>query len=393
MAATNLETTKDGKRYYRIRVHGRGGKWHSRRWYVPDGWSARAIERELATVVADFERQVNAREVLNRAEQKAADNAKRQEEEKILTLRQYAEKVFMPTKSITMSENSRCSYQRHFDRDIFPVLGDCKLPTITSRQITALLSAYQKDGKAVASCVKLYTVLQGLFKMALLDDTIAVNPMAKVQRPKPRKDEEISTEPECFTVEEVRHIISCLSNEPLKWQCYVRFLIDTGCRRGECGGLQWRDIDFKTGLVTIRREASYTPQKGAYIDTTKNHKVRSFKVSGDVLELLKLLRREQMSAAISEWVFTQDGSADMMHPQSPTRFFQKFGKRNGIEHFHPHKLRHSFASIALTSGADVVSVSEKLGHSDTAVTLRVYAHATEESIDKASEIFRAAIGK
>ena len=62
-----------------------------------------------------------------------------------------------------------------------------------------------------------------------------------------------------------------------------------------------------------------------------------------------------------------------MHPQTPTWYFKKFGERNGIEGFHPHKLRHSSASIAITNGADVVSVSERLGHSDTAVTLRIWA--------------------
>lgn len=41
-----------------------------------------------------------------------------------------------------------------------------------------------------------------------------------------------------------------------------------------------------------------------------------------------------------------------------------------IDDLHPHKLRHSFASIAITNGADIASVSEKLGHSDKAVTLR-----------------------
>ena len=58
---------------------------------------------------------------------------------------------------------------------------------------------------------------------------------------------------------------------------------------------------------------------------------------------------------------------------------------------HPHKLRHSFASIAITNGADVASVSGKLGHSDKAVTLRMYTHANDESIKRASQIFREAL--
>lgn len=74
-----------------------------------------------------------------------------------------------------------------------------------------------------------------------------------------------------------------------------------------------------------------------------------------------------------------------MHPQSPTRYFKKFDKKYGIADFHPHKLRHT-ALIAITEGADVASVSARLGHSNIAVTLRMYTHANEESIRRAGQI-------
>ena len=114
-------------------------------------------------------------------------------------------------------------------------------------------------------------------------------------------------------------------------------------------------------------------------------------VGPDVLALLKHLREEQAQSCISKWCFTQEGTAEPMHPQSPTRYFQKFGKRYNVKDFHPHKLRHSSASIAIVHGADVVSVSERLGHSDTAVTLRMYAHANEESIRRAGQTVRDAL--
>ena len=71
-----------------------------------------------------------------------------------------------------------------------------------------------------------------------------------------------------------------------------------------------------------------------------------------------------------------------------------------VFHFHEdtlifrfHELRHTFASIAITNGADVASVSEKLGHSDKAVTLRMYTHAGQESMRRSSQIFRDALKK
>lgn len=114
-------------------------------------------------------------------------------------------------------------------------------------------------------------------------------------------------------------------------------------------------------------------------------------IGADTAALLKQLRSEQASACMSRYVFTQDGSPEPMHPQTPTRYFKKFGKRYGVADFHPHKLRHTSASLAITNGADVVSVSERLGHSDTAVTLRMYAHANEESIRRAGQTVRDAL--
>lgn len=70
VAFTRRKQTKDGRDYYEITVsRGRGKTRLSRRWYVPDGWSRKAIERELAAVAAEFERQVDNGEVISRAEQ------------------------------------------------------------------------------------------------------------------------------------------------------------------------------------------------------------------------------------------------------------------------------------------------------------------------------------
>lgn len=168
-------------------------------------------------------------------------------------------------------------------------------------------------------------------------------------------------------------------------------MADTGIRRGECCGIQWKDVNFKESTIIICGNFCYTPQKGVYLDTPKNGKTRTIDVDEDVMALLRALRDQQEDKTSSAFVFTQEDSSAPMNPQSPTRYMKKFADRNGIQGLHPHKLRHSFASVAITSGADIASVSEKLGHSDKAVTLRMYTHADQESIKRASNIFRNAL--
>ena len=340
---------------------------------------------------ATLENSLQSNEVVTRQEQIEIDRQAAIEAAKLKTLRQYADCVFMPAKKATFSENARSSYRMFLDKHISPSLGDMLLTEITPAMLTKLLLDFQKAGYAHATTIKLYNVLNGIFQMAFLDDTIPINPMLKVKRPTPRKAEQIETVEQAYTVDEMKFIFSCLEKEPLKWRVFVRLLADTGIRRGEACGLCWDCVNFTDNTVTIKRNLQYTPAKGVYMETPKNGKSRLVDVDPDIMSMLRDLRNSQSAKAISRYVFTQENSFDPMHPQTPTRYFKKFGQRYGIKDFHPHKLRHTSASIAITHGADVVSVSERLGHSDTSVTLRMYAHANEESIRRAGQIARDAL--
>ena len=316
--------TKDGRIFYEISVsRGRGKSRLTRRWYPPDGWSRRAIERELAAVAAEFERQSDAGEIISRSEQRERDAQAAAEAAKILTLRQYGERVFMPSKAVTMSENSRSNYQGYLDKKIYPALGDLKLPEITPAQITALLLDIQAEGKAHSTVIKLYTILHSFFKMAYLGDVIDRNPMDKVERPKPRKSEATAEEHQSYTPAEVQRLFQALEDEPLKWRALVHLLIDTGIRRGECCALRWQDVDFATGSITVSGNLCYTVAKGVYLDTPKNGRARTVYAGAATLALLRQLRGLQARKAISAYIFTQETSPEPMHPQSPTRYLKK----------------------------------------------------------------------
>lgn len=388
MPSIRKKTNKAGRDYYEITVRrGRSQPRLYSRWYPPEGWSQRAIDRELTKVAAEFERQCKAGEVISRKERQERDAQEAAEAALIQTVKQYGERVFMPAKTVTMSENSRASFQSALNTWVYPAIGDKKLPDVSPADLSALLLDIQAQGRAHSTAVKVYTVLHTMFKMAYLADTIPRNPMDKVARPVPRKDEIRETGAQALTVEELQAVLAALEAEPLKWRALVHLLIDTGVRRGECCGLKWEDIDLESQVVTIRRNLCYTPARGVYVDTPKNGRTREVDIGPETAALLEALRAQ----SLGEYVFTQEGSMEPMHPQSPTRYLKKLSAKCGVPDLHPHKLRHTFASVAITAGADVASVSEALGHSDKAVTLRMYTHADAESRKRAAQIFWQAI--
>ncbi len=392
MASHKIITDAKGNPVYKVQASAGRGRRVTRSWRPKPGWSARTIERELNSFKVSLEKELASGKILTRQEQLEQDRQATLEAAKIKTLRQYADDVFMVEKELSFSENSRSNYRQFLDKHILPVLGEIPMEEITSAMLKNLLFSFQKKGYAHSSVAKLHMILGGIFKMARQDETISSNPMEIVSCPAARKDEHPKDELEkAFTVQELSHILNCLENEPLKWQTYIHLVSDTGLRRGEACGLQWADINWKLGTITVKHNLQYTKSAGVYLTNPKNGQTRMVDIGPKVIELLQRLRTEQATKCISKFVFSQEGSPDPMNPQTPTRYFKKLEKRYGIKDFHPHKLRHTSASISLTHGGDLVSVSQRLGHSDTAVTLRMYAHANEESIRKAGQAVRDAL--
>lgn len=393
MASTRELSTKNGQRCYEIIVSmGRGNPQLTSKWYPQKGWSQRTIDRELEKAKVEFERKCKAGEVVSKKVAKERAQKEAQEKSQIKTLKQYCEAIYMPELAIRCSENTRSSYQSNLNNWIYPALGDFLMPDITATQIEALFLSMQKQNKSHSTVVKVYTILKGVFKKAFKGKNAAENPMLIVDRPRPRKGEIRKKTPEAYTAKEILYIRECLENEPLVWKALIYFMSDSGLRRGECCALQWKDLDFKNCTARICGSLGYTAEKGVFYDSTKADKIWTIDIDPFVIDLLRQLKLEQMrSGKVSTYVFTQKGSTDPIHPQSPTRYLKSLEIKYDIHHLHPHKLRHSFASIAITNGADVASVSEKLGHSDPAVTLRMYTHANQESIKRASNIFRNAL--
>lgn len=284
----------------------------------------------------------------------------------------YATQVFMPRKTPIIAENTRDGWERYLRLRILSTFGDLPIGSITSGKIIDFLLGMQAEGLSQQTVSRYYTLINLIFKMAYMTDVISVNPMDRVEKPKRRKDECQHTKVDACTAEEIAEIIRCAENEELKWQVVLNLLIETGMRIGECLALQWSNVDWANNAITISASLGYTPKKGVYTTTPKNKQDRIVYVSNDLMQLLlQHYHANVFSGPNSPYINHQNDSQSPMHPSSPKHYLAKFAKKYGFPGLHPHKLRHSYASIAITNGADVASVADNLGHRDSSVTLRI----------------------
>ena len=84
----------------------------------------------------------------------------------------------------------------------------------------------------------------------------------------------------------------------------------------------------------------------------------------------------------SENIFTTNYGG-IMNPATGPKWFSSFLAKNDFPHIRFHDLRHTFATLLISSNVDVKTVSHKLGHASTNTTLKFYVHDLE-STDKAS---------
>lgn len=91
------------------------------------------------------------------------------------------------------------------------------------------------------------------------------------------------------------------------------------------------------------------------------------------------------------YLFIQE-SGKIMSPNSINEWMLRLSKKLDM-HIHPHKFRHSQASILYASGTDVVTISKRLGHKQVSTTQNIYAHLMEKSDRAAANMIDALLFK
>ena len=224
------------------------------------------------------------------------------------------------------------------------------------------------EGLAPNTVNSVITVLQGSLRQAYELGMITEYTADKIKRPK-SKEKQIT----CFTPEEQKKIEKAVREDRRVKMFGVLLTLYTGLRIGELIALEWTDVDFSKGEISINKSCHDSRKEGKYCRLCEEPKTETSKRIVPIPKQLIPLLRDVKKKNRSRYV-VGDGDK-IISVRSYQYSFSLMLDRLGITHRGFHSLRHTFATRALECGMDIRTLAEILGHKNPTVTLNRYAHS------------------
>ena len=269
-----------------------------------------------------------------------------------------------------------------FKNHILPGLGEIQLSELTVEQVGDFLEERRRfgghrpespeyPGLGEHTMRHIHRLLQQCLDQAIRDGLIADNPARKFHYPKPKKvSANVLTASE---VEDYLDVAERLGHLPM-----FLLALTAGLRQGELIALKWSDLDMKERTLTITEKRSVERREMVeYGDET-----RTISLTQEAVELLCLEHAKHPSSPL---MFMRPAAKKPYLPQTVRRLHNEIIKEAGLDHIRFADLRHTFATMALSSGVDVKTLSSMLGHYSAGFTLDTYTHITNDMQRGAAE--------
>ena len=270
--------------------------------------------------------------------------------------------------SLDMNKNSRKtitqkSYVRLFNKHIVPIFGNRKIDTLKASEL-ALWQNRLLGKLASKTVIAIRVIFHGVLQDAFRDEIISKNPFSLVKSPKAVTL--IKNKP--FTKEEIFKILDA-SIPKLKLFFAIGFF--TGMRTGEITALKWSDVDLENKTITVSRSRNF----GVESSPKTKSSIREI----DIIDiLLDYFKKHKKFKTNSDYLFlSRDDKPYYSASKIANKYWTEILHHLNIERRTLYQMRHTFASMMISSGEDILWVSNMLGHKNPNITLTVYAKYTK----------------
>lgn len=255
-------------------------------------------------------------------------------------------------------------------------LGDVWLQKLTPEQVQRFYTRLSTEKKLSSKMVNsVHGVLHLALKNAVRWNYVSRNVCDFVTLPRI-----VTREAVVLTVEQAHTLLEGVREHRL--EVFLMLVVVTAMRRGEVLALRWSNIDFERQVLHVLHTVDYIPNYG-YVETEPKTKAGKRKIHlplfmVEILQEHKAKQEEEKRRQVDAWedldLVFPDLKGGYFNPNYLLRVFSRILRDLGLAHMRIHDLRHSAATILLAKGVNIKVISELLGHSDIAITLRVYGH-------------------
>lgn len=252
------------------------------------------------------------------------------------------------------------SYEMLLNRHVIPHFGKRKIDTLKPSEL-ALWQNKLLETLSSKSVTNARVIFHGIFEDALRDEIIDKNPFSIVKSPKITAARENNP----FCKDEIFKILDVI---PSNIKCFFAIGFFTGLRTGEITALRYSDIDFENNIIKVTK----TRNKG--IETTPKTKSSNREV--DILDVLIPYLNEHFKLKTNDddYMFlTKFKLPYYSASKISLTYWEKALKSLDLVYRNLYQMRHTFASMMISSGEDILWVSSMLGHKNSSITLQVYA--------------------
>lgn len=276
----------------------------------------------------------------------------------------------------TISTRTLEERERLIRNHIRDAIGGVPVSKLNAVHISGFYADLRRRKVGATTIRSVADVLSIVLNYAVRLRIIPANPSKAVPKPKlPKRDMLVLDE------EQVKVVLAAAreSNQA----ALVSLALGTGARQGELLALTWPDVDLRKGTVAINKSLSQT-KAGFIVKEPKTPSSRRvIKLPEFAVEALRA-HRPAIAAGASAPVFcTRTGG--YMDKKNVLRAFRGIVKAANLilpegcreipARLRFHDLRHTVASLLLSKGHSLKAVSQRLGHANPVMTLRVYATA------------------
>jgi integrase len=283
---------------------------------------------------------------------------------------------------------------------IVPRIGGKRLDAITPADLTRLyadlMASGGRGGRPLApkSVRHVHTTLRKALSDAVEARHIPYNPAAIAKAPRVAQ----TKDPKAWTPEQVRSFLAHVAGDRL--EALWVLAASSGMRRSELLGLRWADVDLDGASLNVRQVFVVYGKIRAMKEPKTPASRRTIPLAAQAVTALRSHRKRQNEERLAAGSTYEDAGlvfadeiGDPLDPAAITGGFRRLVAEAGLPKLTPHGLRHTWATLGLDAGVDVLYLSETLGHSSPAITASIYQHTrSDRKIEAVNRVGAAIFG-